>query len=102
MHEQGIYHLDLKPGNILLKKGKKLKIIDFGASKIFSTEIKINNTTGITYSLHYVAPEILSITHEDEIRRAEILMSRTVDFYKKIDHFSLGIVLFRLLSMKNY
>ena len=33
VHNEGFCHLDIKPSNIMLDKGGKIKIIDFGASK---------------------------------------------------------------------
>ena len=34
LHEHGIVHLDLKPGNILLDSDMNPKIIDFGISEV--------------------------------------------------------------------
>lgn len=33
VHNEGFCHLDIKPSNIMLEKGNKVKLIDFGASK---------------------------------------------------------------------
>ena len=33
VHKEGFCHLDIKPSNIMLEKGDKIKLIDFGASK---------------------------------------------------------------------
>ena len=33
VHNEGFCHLDIKPSNIMLDKGGKIKLIDFGASK---------------------------------------------------------------------
>lgn len=33
VHDAGFCHLDIKPSNIMLEKGGKIKLIDFGASK---------------------------------------------------------------------
>ena len=33
VHNEGFCHLDIKPSNIMLEKGGKIKLIDFGASK---------------------------------------------------------------------
>lgn len=41
MHSRKIVHRDLKPENILYNKGK-IKICDFGLSKIISNHLKSN------------------------------------------------------------
>ena len=60
IHEKHIAHRDLKPENILFSKSGKLKICDFGSSKVIDSNGK--NTPYIV-SRYYRAPElILSIT----------------------------------------
>jgi serine/threonine protein kinase len=80
-HNLGIVHRDLKPENILLDKHKKnVKIIDFG----FSNLMKDNSNKLGTFcgSVAYAAPEVLS--------------SRKYDG-KKVDIWSLGIILYVML-----
>ncbi len=59
VHAQGIYHLDLKPGNIMRDKKNCCWIIDFGASKQLSaTETQTMSTsTGLCYTPGYAPGE---------------------------------------------
>ncbi|HVT45466.1 MAG TPA: sigma 54-interacting transcriptional regulator [Thermoanaerobaculia bacterium] len=55
IHDAGIIHLDLKPSNILVNEGGRVKIMDFGmvAEKSEVLDRRIRGT------LHYMAPEVL-------------------------------------------
>mmetsp|Transcript_51277 Transcript_51277/g.104294 ORF Transcript_51277/g.104294 Transcript_51277/m.104294 type:complete len:303 (-) Transcript_51277:1609-2517(-) len=56
-HGQGIMHRDLKPQNLLVENGIKLKIADFGLSRNFN--IPVGRYTHEVVTLWYRAPEIL-------------------------------------------
>ncbi|KAG8089481.1 hypothetical protein GUJ93_ZPchr0011g27773 [Zizania palustris] len=84
LHEElkpPIYHLDLKPGNILLDKNMVPKLADFGLSKLFSEEkTRITQTPIGTFG--YLPPEYM----ENNI------------VSNKLDIFSLGVVILNIIA----
>ena len=81
LHRYGIVHRDLKPDNIMITQQNDfgvIKIMDFGLSKIISTQEKMVDGYG---TLSYVAPEVLLRT----------------PYNKEVDIWSLGIILFYML-----
>jgi serine/threonine protein kinase len=57
MHKNKILHRDLKPENILLGNSGKLKLGDFGISRMFNTDIQ--KTISQIGTMNYVSPELL-------------------------------------------
>jgi serine/threonine protein kinase len=84
MHSQGIYHFDLKPGNILGFDTARIKpkISDFGAAVVWESLRNAHNFL----SLIYAAPEQLAPHHSSRGPRSDI--------------FALGVILFELLTEK--
>lgn len=80
-HNHGILHLDIKPENILVSPGGKVKLIDFGIARFI---LESDETERIMGSTHYLAPEALK-------GRYSIAS----------DVFSLGIVLYEMLAGEN-
>lgn len=81
LHNFGIIHRDLKPENCVMTEignNAKVKIIDFGLSKILGVNENSKEAYG---TLSYAAPEIISKT----------------DYNNKIDIWSIGIILYFLI-----
>ena len=57
VHAQKMWHLDLKPGNILLKSNGHPVLIDFGASKQLGVGGANSTSIGMTYTQGYAPSE---------------------------------------------
>ncbi|HLX40896.1 MAG TPA: protein kinase, partial [Ktedonobacteraceae bacterium] len=89
-HEQGIIHRDLKPGNILFHADGRVLLADFGLAKIVNetTESIQEASSGITSAGTIIGtPEYFS---------PEQSTGNLVD--RRTDVYSLGIVLYQMLS----
>ncbi len=82
-HERGVLHRDIKPGNILVTRDRRVKVADFGIGKLLSSGTGDLTRTGqMLGSPAYMSPEQI---------RGEKLDGRA-------DLFSLGVVFYELLT----
>lgn len=84
VHSRHMIHRDIKSANVLLCSNGLVKVGDFGFSKMYSATV--SDDVGRTFcgTPYYVAPEIW----------------RRKAYSKKADMFSLGVLLYELLTLK--
>ena len=80
-HESGIIHRDIKPSNVLITSHGEIKIIDFGLAKLVGTT-KMTRAGSILGTAAYMSPEL----------------ARGEEIDHRADIFSLGVILYEMLS----
>ena len=80
-HECGVVHRDVKPGNVMMARGRQAKIMDFGIARMRESDIH-TRTGAILGSPKYMSPEQVSGMRTD---------------YRS-DIFSLGVMLYELVA----
>jgi serine/threonine protein kinase/tetratricopeptide (TPR) repeat protein len=82
MHEAGVIHRDLKPANVLVERGGRVVITDFGIARGVQATDATLNTGGLLGTPAYMAPEQI--------------MGQTVE--ARSDLYALGLMMFELLT----
>ena len=82
VHQKGVLHRDLKPGNIMLRADRSIALIDFGLAKRARLESEITDKGEIFGTPYYMSPEQGHGNGVDE----------------RSDIYSLGIIFYEMLT----
>ena len=88
LHAEHIWHLDLKPANIMVDRQGKVLLIDLGASKQLQTAdgVSVSTSSAMAYTQGYAPPEQMDQHFER--------------FGPWTDLYALGATLFHLLTLQ--
>eukprot|EP01031_Cornospumella_fuschlensis_P026251 gene26251-31711_t len=91
MHSIGVFHRDLKPGNILVSKDCQVRITDFGLAR-FMDDTTLSGQNDLNPMTEYVVTRWY--------RPPELLLSPNRPYSQAIDLWSIGCILAELIRRK--
>ena len=93
-HKQSIWHLDIKPENIMVDKYGHAYLIDFGASKHVEPNSTLTTSLALAYTPGYCPPELLDLSNETP----EYYLQAIKDIGPWTDIYALGATIYNLLT----
>ena len=81
-HSKHVVHRDIKPQNIIMTEGNKLKVADFGIARAANNTTTVNSMNAAVGSAHYLSPEQARGGYTDS----------------RSDIYSLGVVMYEMFT----
>ncbi len=83
-HQHGVVHRDIKPENVMVDATGKVRVLDFGISRLLGSEERLTQTGEILGTPEYIAPEQILDVPEATGPRTDV--------------YATGVVLYELLT----
>ena len=93
-HRQSIWHLDIKPENILIDRNNNVFLIDFGASKHIEHNSALTTSLALAYTPGYCPPELADLTYGNQ----DSFIQALKDIGPWTDIYALGATMYNLLT----
>ena len=87
LHSQDIVHRDIKPGNILVSTGLRLRLTDFDVCKCLNPEVETSLMTSNVGTLAFKAPEFFQRTSPGKI-----------EYHRNVDIYAAGLTFLAILQ----
>jgi serine/threonine-protein kinase len=100
-HDAGVVHRDIKPENIMVRKDGLVKVLDFGLAKLAEAEAEAEADEFDTSALKNEAVSTETGALMGTVRYMSPEQARGLTLDARSDIFSLGVVLYEMLSGKS-
>ena len=93
-HKQSIWHLDIKPENIMVDRYGHVYLIDFGASKHIEQNNTLTTSLALAFTRGYCPPELADLTYGSQ----NDLVQALKEIGPWTDIYALGATMYNLLT----